>query len=109
MHFVEIFNLIFGLLIIFIGFLIKAFPDTIAGYNTMSKEEKKNVDIKKASTFIRNGFIITGSIIITGYYLLKWIGLGAFADYFNIVATLGGTAIIIIMTQKFDHNKDKKS
>jgi hypothetical protein len=37
----EIFNLIFGLLIIGLGFFIKAYPDTIAGYNTMSKEEKK--------------------------------------------------------------------
>jgi hypothetical protein len=109
MHFVEIFNLIFGLLIIGSGFLVKAFPDTIAGYSTMSKEEKKNVDIKRASTFIRNGYIITGLTIIAGYYILKWIGLGVFANYFCIAATLTGTAIIIIMAQKFDHNKYKKT
>jgi hypothetical protein len=105
----QIVNLIFGLLIIGTGFFVKAFPDTIAGYNTMSKEQKKNVDIKEAATFIRNGFVIIGLIIIAGYYLLRWIGLIEFAQYIAPVSTIIGTAIIIIMAQKFDHNKQKKS
>ena len=58
-----IFNLICGLLIIGIGFIVKDYPNTIAGYNTMSKEQKKKVDIKEASTFIRKGFIIIGLLI----------------------------------------------
>ena len=103
----EIFNLIFGLCMIGVGFLVKAFPDIIAGYSTMSKAEKKNVDIKRASTFIRNGLIITGLIIIAGYYLLRWIGLSAFANSIAIISTLAGTTIIVIMAQKFDHNKRK--
>jgi hypothetical protein len=104
----EIFNLIFGLLIIGTGFLVKAYPNKIAGYNTMSKEQKKNVDIEQASSFIRNGFIITGLIIIIGYYILKWIGLIAIASYVGPISTIIGTTIIVIISQKFDHNKQKK-
>jgi Domain of unknown function (DUF3784) len=105
----QIFNLIFGLLIIGTGFFVKAYPNTIAGYNTMSKEQKKNVDIEEASTFFRNGFIIIGLIIIIGYYLLKWIGLIAIAKYIGLISTIVGTTIIVIMAQKFDHNKRKKT
>jgi hypothetical protein len=103
------FNQIFGLFIIGIGFLVKAFPNTIAGYSTMSKAEKKNVDIKGASTFIRNGLIIIGLTIIVGYYILTRIGWYRIANSIGIISTLTGATIIIIMAQKFDHNKWKKS
>ena len=105
----EYFNQIFGLFIIGIGFFVKAFPNTIAGYSTMSKAEKKNVDIKEASTFIRNGFIIIGLTIIVGYYILTWIGWHGFAHLIGVISTLVGSTIIIIMAQKFDHNKWKKT
>jgi hypothetical protein len=105
----QIFNLILGLVIIGTGFLVKAYPNTIAGYNTMSKEQKKNVEIGKASTFIRNGFIILGLIIIMGYYLLKWIGLIAIANYITLISTIIGIIIIVFMVQKYDHNVRKKS
>ena len=68
----DISNLIVGLLMIGIGFLIKSFPNLIAGYNTMSKDKKKNVDIEGLSTFMRNGLIAIGLTIIIGYYLFKW-------------------------------------
>jgi uncharacterized membrane protein len=109
----QIFNLLFGLLIIGTGFFVKAFPNTIAGYNTMSKDQKKNVDIKAASTFIRNGFIIIGLIIIISYYLLRWIGIIEIANHITlistIIGTIIGTIIIVILAQRFDHNKQKKT
>jgi hypothetical protein len=106
---VQFLNLIFGLLIIGIGFIVKAFPNSIAGYNTMSKEQKKNVDIEAASTFIRNGFIIIGLIIIVGYYILKWIGLDVIANNIIPISVFIGLSIIVIIAQKFDHNKRKKT
>jgi len=105
----QIFNLIFGLLIIGTGFLVKAYPNTLAGFNTMSKEQKKNVDIEEASTFFRNGFIIIGLITIIGYYLLKSIGLIAIANYIGLISTIIGTTIIVIVAQKFNHNKRNKT
>ncbi|MGV8091293.1 MAG: DUF3784 domain-containing protein [Mangrovibacterium sp.] len=70
----DILNLIVGLFMIGIGFLVKSAPDLIAGYNTMPQDKKKNVDIEGLSTFMRNGLITIGLSIIIGYYLFKWIG-----------------------------------
>jgi hypothetical protein len=103
-----IFNLSFGLLIIGIGFLVKVFPNTIAGYNTMSKEQKKNVEIEKVSTFLRNGFFIIGLSIIIGYFLLNWMELSSIANSIGPILLIIGLPIIIIMIQKYDHNKKIK-
>lgn len=62
------------------GFLVKKYPNLIAGYNTMSKVEKKNVDIEKLSTFMQNGFIIIGLLVIVGYYFFKLIGIELIAN-----------------------------
>lgn len=105
----DISNLIVGLLMIGIGFLIKSFPNLIAGYNTMSKDKKKNVDIEGLSTFMRNGLIAIGLTIIIGYYLFKWIGLTTIANLMIPTVTLVGVTFLIIEAQKFDHNRTKKT
>ena len=105
----EILNIIVGLFVIGIGFLVKSFPDLIAGYNTMSKEQKKNVDIDGLSTFMRNGLIAIGISIIIGYYLFKWIGITLIANSMLLLVTLVGVTILVIKAQRFDHNKNKKT
>ena len=67
-----IIHIITGIFMIGVGFLIKSFPNLIAGYNTMSEDKKKHVDIEGLSTFMRNSFINIGFSIITGYYFFKW-------------------------------------
>lgn len=104
----EMLNLIVGLFMIGIGFLVKSSPDLIAGYNTMSKDNKKNVDIEGLSTFMRNGLITIGLSIIIGYYLFKWIGFKMIASSMLFIVTLVGVTILVIKAQKFDHNKTKK-
>lgn len=105
----DILNLIVGLFMIGIGFLVKSAPDLIAGYNTMSKDKKKNVDIEGLSTFMRNGLITIGLSIIIGYYLFKWIGFTMIANSMILIVTLVGVTILVINAQKFDHNKTKKT
>ena len=39
-----------GLLLVFIGLMVKKHPNILAGYNTMSGEMKKKIDIEKVST-----------------------------------------------------------
>ena len=53
-----------GLLFIICGLLVKKYPNLIAGYNSMSAEEKKKIDIKKFSNFLHNGLIIIGALVI---------------------------------------------
>ncbi|MGI6323124.1 MAG: DUF3784 domain-containing protein [Bacteroidales bacterium] len=103
----DILNLIVGLFMIGIGFLVKSSPDLIAGYNTMPKEEKKNIDIEGLSTFMRNGLITIGLSIIIGYYIFKWIGFTMIANSMILIVTLVGVTILLINAQKFDHNKTK--
>jgi uncharacterized membrane protein YraQ (UPF0718 family) len=88
-----------------VGFLIKSFPNLIAGYNTMSEDKKKHVDIEGLSTFMRNSFIIIGLSIITGYYVFKWLGCSAIANSMILIATIIGMIIMLIYAQRFDHNK----
>jgi hypothetical protein len=101
----EVINLTTGLFLIGIGFLVKAAPNLIAGYNSMSEEQKKNVDIEGLSTFMRNGLIIIGLVIILGYYFFEWLGFQGIAESMILVAVLGGVAITVFKAQKFDHNK----
>ena len=104
----DILNLIIGLLMIGIGFLVKSSPGLIAGYNTMSEDKKKNVDIVGLSTFMRNSLIIIGLSIIVGYYLFKWLGFALIANLMTPIVTLIGVFIMVINAQRFDKNKDKK-
>jgi hypothetical protein len=103
----DILNIIVGLFMIGIGFLVKSTPSLIAGYNTMPDDKKKNVDIVGLSTFMRNSLIIIGLSIIAGYYLFKWIGFAVIADSMILIVTLIGVLIMLINAQKFDNNKDK--
>jgi len=103
----DILNIIVGLFMIGIGFLVKSTPSLIAGYNTMSDDKKKNVDIVGLSTYMRNSLIIIGLSIIAGYYLFKWIGFAVIADSMILIVTIIGVLIMVINAQRFDKNKDK--
>src|SRR5690606_36674836 len=105
----DILNLIVGLFMIGIGFLVKSAPELIARYNTMPKDKKKNVDIEGLSTFMRNGLIIIGLSIIIGYYLFKWIGFTMIANSMILIVSLVGVTILVIYAQKFYKNKTKIS
>lgn len=105
----DILILIVGLFLIGIGFLVKSSPDLIAGYNTMPKDKKKNVDIEGLSTYMRNGLIIIGLTVIIGYYLFKWIGFTTIANSMILLVTVIGVTIMAINAQKFDHNKKKRT
>lgn len=98
-----------GLLMIGLGFLVKSTPDLIAGYNTMPKEKKKNVDIKGLSTFMRNALIIIGLVLMVSFYLFKWLGILILANSMLLIVPLFGSAIAVIKAQKYDHNKNKKT
>lgn len=104
-----ILNLIVGIFMIGIGFLVKSFPELIAGYNTISKDKKKKVDIEGLSTYIRNGLITIGLTIIAGYFLFKWIGFVMIANSMILIVFLIGVTVLVINAQRFDHNKDKKT
>lgn len=104
-----ILSIVMGLFLIGLGFLVKASPDMISGYNTMSKEKKENVDIDGLSTFLRNGFITFGLTIIGGYCFFILIGSSMLANLLMPISILVGVIILVVYPNRFDHNEDKKS
>lgn len=101
----EIISIFVGLFMIGIGFLVKSSPGLIAGYNTMSADKKKNVDIDGLSTYMRNSMIIIGLSIIAGYYFFKLTGFDFLADLTVHIVTLAGVLMMAMNAQKFDKNK----
>lgn len=104
----EVVSWIIGLTLVGLGFLVKASPELIAGYNTMTAEQKSNVDINGLSSYMKKGFIAIGLFIIVQYYLFSAVGLDLLANSMVIVSLLGGIAILVAKTRKFDRNKTGK-
>jgi hypothetical protein len=102
-------SLIVGLSFIALGFLVKAFPMLIAGYNTMSHKERAQVDIKGVSSLMRNVFWIMGLTIALGSYLLNLLGLSMVANAILPITIVGGVIIILAFTQKYNHNQPVNS
>lgn len=105
----NLFTMIFGLVMMGIGLLVKVYPNLISGYNTMTREQKQHVDIEGLSIFLRNGFLLIGLLIIAGYGLFNWMGLTVIAHSVIPVVTLVGLTIMILNAQKYNHNTDKKT
>jgi hypothetical protein len=80
-----------ALLIMGLGLYIqkaKAY-NLIAGYNSLSNEEKEKFDIKKYALIFRNCFLVMGILMILSYPILLFLNLD---KYLSIVAI----SIIII-------------
>lgn len=102
--------LIYGFSLIILGLLIKAFPVLIAGYNSMTNEQKINVDIKGLSTNMRNTFIVMGLAIIVSYFLLDyWLGLDKIAEIVAFVIFWGGLISLFINGRRYDLRKKQKN
>ncbi|MDB9954313.1 DUF3784 domain-containing protein [Flavobacteriaceae bacterium] len=60
-------SLITAMILILTGLIVKNNPDLMAGYNTLSKEEKENIDTDKLTQIARRYLVLTGlSVLIVG-------------------------------------------
>lgn len=105
----QIIIVIIGSFLIALGFLVKSYPNLIAGYNTLPEEQKKNVDIESLSTLIRNGLILIGASVIGGYFLLSLFGFTHIANSMVIVAILVGVSIIAVKAQRYNVSSRKQN
>lgn len=69
----------FAALFVLLGLLVRKYPKLIAGYNTMSPERQKLVDVKGLTTFMCRAFCIIGLLVLLVYYLLLWGGMAEMA------------------------------
>ena len=98
-----IFSLI-SLLFVLIGLAIKKYKCywLISGYNTLSKDKKRNVDIEEVGKHIARMCYLIALIIILGAIITKYFEISFFIFAFLIVVIIFGYLFYI---QKFDHNK----
>lgn len=98
-------NIFVGIFFIVVGFLVKDYPYLISGYNMMSEEQKKNIDIEGLTRFLKRGLIATGVIIITGYILFSFLQMQHIANWVMLPVASTGIIVLIIGSPKYDHNK----
>lgn len=90
-----------GLSLILLGFLVKRFPDLIAGYNTMSVEQKAKVDIVGLSSHMRNSMIVMGLSLIVFSRLYQVFDLPINRVIGVMAIILLGTLYMVIRAQSF--------
>ena len=91
-------NFITGGILILCGLLVKRFPNLIAGYNTMSKEE---VDIDGLSSMMRNMLIGLGIFVILWQWISMSLTLGVWADWLQIGIIAAVVIFMLIKAQSY--------
>ena len=57
--------LIIAAVLFVLGMLVRKYPNLIAGYNTMTAEQKKNVDVKGLSNFMCRSLCVIAAVSYT--------------------------------------------
>ncbi len=100
------FDITMGLFLMLTGWAVVKFPLLIAGYNTMSKEQQKKVDIKGASRMMRKTFVLMGLGIMLIPYLLQLAGCRTATGLAPVVIILSGTAYMLFRSRKYTKTPD---
>jgi hypothetical protein len=101
----DLFVVIFSLFIALTGWLMKAQPNLISGYSTMSAEKKKNVDIQAVGNLFCKGFLLIGASMIALYAIFRWLlDMTAVAQGVWLAPIFIITPVLIVMAQKYDKN-----
>ncbi len=91
-------------MLVLIGLLVLKFPKLIAGYNTMTPEQQKKVDIKLLKTFMCRAFCVMGIAILLVSLLLQPFTSDMIISLVSVLILVPGTIYMIIKAQRYDHN-----
>ncbi|MDG1778611.1 MAG: DUF3784 domain-containing protein [Flavobacteriaceae bacterium] len=86
-----------GFILIVVGLLVKQYPNLLAGYNTLSEEQKKEIDIEKVSTIARNVIVLTGAAVIDASIIMYFIEVSKKiqVNIISVIIVLGLVVLII--------------
>mgnify|MGYP002713046156 CR=1 FL=1 len=104
----EIIFIIIGVFIGTLGILIKHFKlyNLIAGYNTMSSEEKAVFNIEKFALMMRNVFMTIGVLIISSSLIDIWLQIGYLKIIVSVVSILVGVIYLNIQGDSLKNSRD---
>lgn len=96
---------LFAAFFVLLGLLVRRYPKLIAGYNTMSPERQKLVDVKGLTVFMCRAFCIIGLLVVLVYYLLLWGGMTEMAAVLvSVIAVpVVGSVVMVAGAQRYDH------
>lgn len=100
------FDILMGLFLMLTGWAVVKFPLLIAGYNTMSKEQKEKVDAKGASRMMRKTFVLMGLGVIAIPYLLQVAGFRIVTELVPVAVILPGVCYMLYQSQKYTKAPD---
>lgn len=103
----SLFVWLFAAIFVLLGLLVRKYPKLIAGYNTMSPERQKLVDVKGLTAFMCRTFCIIGLLVVLVYYLLLWDGIAEMAARLvSIIAVpVVGSVVMVAGAQRYDHGR----
>ena len=86
-----------GFMLIIVGLLVKQYPNLLAGYNTLSEDKKKEIDIEKVSTIARNVIVLTGAAVIDASIIMYFIEVSKKiqVNIVSLIIVLGLVVLII--------------
>lgn len=103
----SLFVWLFAAIFVLLGLLVRKYPKLIAGYNTMSSERQKLVDVKGLTAFMCRTFCIIGLLVVLVYYLLLWGGMAEMAAVLVSVIAVPvlGSVVMVAGAQRYDHGR----
>lgn len=96
-------HLILGHVFIFTGLLIVRFPKLIAGYNTLSPEQREKIDIKPIAQVMRRYLLGMGVGVMTVAPILRWLRWGEYLPYFYPLLIIGGSILMIVHVHRISN------
>ena len=94
-------SIITAVILILSGIAVKNNPDLIAGYNTLTNEEKEKIDTDKLTHMTRNYFVFIGiSVLIIGM-VLSFLNVAEKKQLYLICGiVIFGIALLIIKSNR---------
>ena len=95
-------SFLIGVILIICGFLVKKHPNLIAGYNTLSEDDKEKIDIENLSSMMKRALITIGTLTIVMGLIMSIIKV---KEHYGLLITSSivvlGVIIMIITAKKF--------
>ena len=96
-------SFLIGVILIICGFLVKKHPNLIAGYNTLSEDDKEKIDIENLSSMMKRALITIGTLTIVMGLIMSIIKV---KEHYGLLITSSivvlGVIIMIITAKKFN-------
>jgi len=94
--------LIIAAVLFVLGMLVRKYPNLIAGYNTMTAEQKKNVDVKGLS----NSLCVIAVLMIVSYFVMvaRSVNEKAVSVVSTMLIPIIGSIYMVVKAQRYDRN-----